>query len=155
MLASLGAPPQGASRAPARRPPRRCAALPAASLSSLLPDTGSSVRAPLSLYALLGVPPRAAVTAIDAAAAARARPPESTAEALSPAALEARAALVSLAAKTLAHPPSRVAYDAALAAGEADVDVPLLALPGALALLQARGPGRRARHSLRPFPPET
>jgi hypothetical protein len=137
-----------ASGAPLPASPRRRVRAAAASASrpgvptsavlALFSRGPRSVAVPLNLYAALRVSPRAPAGAIDVAAAERAPPPEAAAEALSGEALAARGALLALAGRTLAHAPSRAAYDAALSAGAADVDVPLGSLPGALALLTAR-----------------
>jgi hypothetical protein len=138
-----------ASGAPLPAPPRRRGRVaasasqhgvrtPHAVTAALFARAPRSVAVPLNLYAALRVSSRAPAGAIDVAAAERAPPPESAAEALSGEALAARGALLALAGRTLAHAPSRAAYDAALSAGAADVDVPIGSLPGALALLTVR-----------------
>ena len=131
-LGAAGAPRAGSRRSAAARGS-------AVRVSALFGLGGPrTVSVPVNLYLALRVTTRAPAGAIDVAAAERATPADTTAEALSDAALTARGALLALAGRTLAAAPSRASYDAALAAGTADVEVPLESLPGALALLQAR-----------------
>jgi hypothetical protein len=101
----------------------------------------AAVRVPLDLYAVLNVPPRAPAGAVDDAVEDRTTHPPASSGDLSPGALASRAQLLAVAGSTLASPSSRAAFDTALAAGTASLDVPLHALPGALLLLQVRVSG--------------
>lgn len=120
------------SRSP--RAARRTALQPARALAS-----AGAVRTPLNLYTCLGLAPRAPVGAADHAAAERSAHPPPAACELSDQALAARAQLLALAGSTLSSLSRRAAYDSALAAGAADIDVPLPSLPGALLLLLEAG----------------
>ena len=116
---------------------RRGAGPPAVAAFRLFGKAGA-VRVPLDFYLVLHVPARAPAGAVDDAVVDRtAHPPASSGD-LSPGALASRAQLLSVAGATLSNLSSRAAFDTALAAGTASLDVPLDALPGALLLLQVR-----------------
>lgn len=131
-LPSLGSQPGAARR-------RTRAARPRLAVSAALGFGAPNVRVPLNLYSALGVAPRSPAGAVDFALAERTAQPPSASLELSDGALSSRAQLLALAGGTLASLSRRAAYDAALASGAADIDVPLHALPGALLLLQEAG----------------
>ena len=113
----------------------------------------AAVRVPFDFYSVLNVPARAPAGAVDDAVVDRtAHPPASSGD-LSPGALASRAQLLSVAGATLSNLSSRAAFDTALAAGTASLDVPLDALPGALLLLQVRLQGPVCLESCSPASP--
>ena len=118
---------------------RSRSAAPRLAVSAALGLGAPNVRVPLNLYSALGVAPRSPAGAVDYALAERTSSPPTASLELSDGALSSRAQLLALAGGTLASLSRRSAYDAALAAGAADIDVPLHALPGALLLLQEAG----------------